>query len=450
MTSNWRRVKLSSVADEITVGYVGSMTTEYIESGVPFLRSKNVSPFTINLDDMKYISVDFHEKISKSKLAPGDVVIVRTGKPGTCSVIPEWLEDANCSDLVIVRCGREINNKFLAYYVNTIACAHVNAHLVGAVQQHFNVGSAKTMEVMLPPMGEQLQITHILGTLDDKIELNRQINTTLESMAQALFKSWFVDFDPVIDNALAAGSPIPEPLQAKAAKRQALRAKRKPLPKNIQQQFPDRFVFTEEMGWVPEGWEVGSFGDVARHIRENVKADDVADFECYVGLEHIGRKQLFLTDHSTGDSIESNKSKFLANDILFGKLRAYFHKVCLAPKEGICSTDILIFRAKQAHHHSFVTMTAYSSNFVEYADLRSTGTRMPRSNAKDLLSYPIILPPKEIGEAFESQLGPLWRRGNIAVTESGALEGLRDTLLPKLLSGEIRIPEAELQVAEAT
>ena len=105
---------------------------------------------------------------------------------------------------------------------------------------------------------EQKAIAHILGTLDDKIELNRQMNATLEAMAQALFKSWFVDFDPVIDNALAAGNSIPEPLQAKAEVRAALGDQRKPLPEAIQKQFPSRFVFSEEMGWIPEGWEVNA------------------------------------------------------------------------------------------------------------------------------------------------------------------------------------------------
>ncbi|MDD5395608.1 MAG: restriction endonuclease subunit S [Thiothrix sp.] len=258
MQSEWRNVLLEDVAAEITVGYVGSMSSEYIDDGVPFLRSKNIEPLRINTDDIKYISQAFHQKVSKSRLTPGDVVIVRTGKPGSCAVIPDWLEDANCSDLVIVRCGKEINNRFLAYYINTAATGHISAHLVGAVQQHFNVASARVLNIKLPTLKEQEEIVNILGSLDDKIELNRQMNATLEAMAQALFKSWFVDFDPVIDNALAAGNPIPDELEAKAAARQALGDARKPLPEDIRSLFPNTFVFTEEMGWIPEGWEIRS------------------------------------------------------------------------------------------------------------------------------------------------------------------------------------------------
>ena len=110
------------------------------------------------------------------------------------------------------------------------------------------------MKVYLPPINEQEGIVEVLGTLDDKIELNRQMNATLEAMAQALFKSWFVNFDPVIDNALAAGNPIPDALQKRAEVRRALGDRRKPLPADIEQHFPDRFVFSEEMGWIPEGW----------------------------------------------------------------------------------------------------------------------------------------------------------------------------------------------------
>ena len=162
-------------------------------------------------------------------------MIVRTGKPGTCAVIPEELPDSNCSDLVIVRCGAEILNRFLCYYVNSAASNHIAAHTVGAVQQHFNVASAKTMEIPLPPLGEQKAIAHILGILDDKIELNRKTNETLEAMAKALFKSWFVDFDPV--RAKVEGRPTG-------------------LPAEISDLFPDSFE-DSELGEIPSGWVGG-------------------------------------------------------------------------------------------------------------------------------------------------------------------------------------------------
>lgn len=124
----WREVFLGDVATEITVGFVGSMATEYVEAGIPFLRSLNVDALRIKRREMKFISPEFHQRISKSRFTPGDVVMVRTGKPGACASIPNWLPEANCSDLVIVRCGKEIDHRFLAYYVNTAANEHIAAH----------------------------------------------------------------------------------------------------------------------------------------------------------------------------------------------------------------------------------------------------------------------------------------------------------------------------------
>ncbi|MCH7687269.1 MAG: restriction endonuclease subunit S [Planctomycetes bacterium] len=240
--NGWREVLLEDVSSEMTVGFVGPMTHEYVSEGIPFLRSKNVKPYGIDFNDIRYITAEFHNRIRKSTLVPGNVVIVRTGKPGATAVIPNSLAQANCSDLVIVRPGPALNERFLCYYINTVAAHHVNAHLVGAVQQHFNVGSARQIRIRLPSRKEQDAIAGILGALDDKIELNRRMNETLEAMARAIFKSWFVDFDPV--RAKLDGRQPPG-MDADTA---AL--------------FPDHFEHTE-LGLVPNGWPVQRWGDIA-------------------------------------------------------------------------------------------------------------------------------------------------------------------------------------------
>jgi len=240
----WRELPLEDIAEELTVGYVGPMASEYVESGIPFLRSQNVEPLRINLTDLKYITPAFHQRLSKSALKPGDVVIVRTGKPGACAVIPVWLPVANCSDLVIVRCGPQLDPRFLAFYVNSVASHHVSAHLVGAVQQHFNVGSARTLMVHLPSLPEQRAIAAVLGLLDDRIELYRRTNETLESIAKTLFKSWFVDFDPV---------------RAKAEGRDP------GVSKSIADLFPDTFD-SSEVGDIPKGWQLSPVEDLATVI----------------------------------------------------------------------------------------------------------------------------------------------------------------------------------------
>lgn len=178
MRSKWEMVPLSEVAD-LTVGFVGTMASHYQDDGVLFLRSTNIEPFKISMDDVKYISNDFNNKIKKSQLNENDVVIVRTGKPGACAVIPPKTAPWNCSDLVIIRPNQSVlNSVFLAAYIN-LASGVINAHLVGAVQQHYNVGAAKKMMVPLPPIEEQNRIASIIQSLNTKIETNRKINDNL-------------------------------------------------------------------------------------------------------------------------------------------------------------------------------------------------------------------------------------------------------------------------------
>ena len=171
----------------ITVGHVGPMADEYQSSGVPFLRSLNVRPFRIDLTDIRYISSAFHSSLKKSALSPGDVVVVRTGEPGTAAVIPEELEVSNCSDLVVIRPGRELDSKFLCYYMNGAARGFVDSRTVGAVQQHFNVSSAR--EIPMPDLNleEQQVISNTLGSLDALAAENRRQMENILRMSKILY-----------------------------------------------------------------------------------------------------------------------------------------------------------------------------------------------------------------------------------------------------------------------
>lgn len=425
---DWPLVTLGEVAEDVTVGFVGPMTKEYRQSGVPFLRSKNVKPFSILLDDIRYISTHFHHKLAKSHLSPGDIVIVRTGVPGLAAVIPDWLEEANCADLVIVRPGRELNSRYFAYYMNSLAVRHVEAYTVGAVQQHFNVKSAKQLRFRLPPLREQQEIVEILSGLDDKIELNRQMNHTLEQMARALFKSWFVDFDPVA--AKAAG--------------------KKPfgMTDEIAALFPDRFV-DSELGPIPEGWRPGDLGDLAENHREVINPGSLNDNVPYIGLEHMPRRSISLWDWGFSSEVTSHKYVFDTGDILFGKLRPYFHKVGVAPVSGLCSTDVLVIRPVEKEYYSLTLITVSSTDFIDYADAGSTGTKMPRTSWKDMARYAVAIPPKELANFSDKIVRGLVETMLANIHEKTTLIEIRDLLLPKLLSGELRINQAEKIVAEA-
>lgn len=274
--------------------------------------------------------------------------------------------------------------------------------------------------IPLPPLEEQRAIAHILGSLDDKIEANRRMNETLETTARAIFKSWFVDFDPVH---YQSRGETPPGMDAETA---AL--------------FPDSFE-ESELGLIPRGWRVGTLGDVAENPRRSIQPEELPIDTLYVGLEHIPRQSLALGDWGTVEDINSNKYQFEEGDILFGKLRPYFHKVVSAPIGGVCSTDILVIVPQDEVFYGFSLMHLSSEAVVEYATRVSTGTRMPRANWDNLSKYPVIVPPCELLEVFNSIVFPMLNEIMGNIHQSRTLAETRDALLPKLVSGEVRVGE---------
>ncbi|MGB8338253.1 MAG: restriction endonuclease subunit S [Burkholderiales bacterium] len=306
------------------------------------------------------------------------------------------------------------NSRFAYYFLKALDFSRYNS---GSAQPSLNRNFIYPIEVRIPPIGEQRAIAHILGTLDDKIELNRRMNETLEAMARALFKSWFVDFDPV--HAKAQGH-------------------NPGLPKQIADLFPDSLQ-DSELGKIPKGWKVGKLGDVADHPRRTIEAKKI-DFDMpYIALEHMPRRSIALTDWGIAEGLESNKFEFKKGEILFGKLRPYFHKVGVAPLGGVCSTDIVVIAPKSESWFGLTLAHLSSDVFVEYTSAASTGTKMPRTNWNDMARYQIVIPPQLIAEAFSKQLLLTVNKIITGIHESRNLAALRDTLLPKLISGELRL-----------
>ena len=268
---------------------------------------------------------------------------------------------------------------------------------------------------------KQRRIAKILGTFDDKIELNRQMNETLEATARAIFKSWFVDFDPVKAKMDGRKPPC---MDAKTA---AL--------------FPSAFQ-NSALGEIPKGWEVGILGEIAKNIRHSVKASEIDSSECFIGLEHMPRRNIALSQWQIDAEIASNKYRFRQGEILFGKLNPHFHKVGVAPIDGICSTDILVIRPIDSEWFGTVLGFVSSDNFVAYTTAFSKGTTLPRTNWKDMSSYKTVLPKIEIAQKYTGFIQPIIKRIIENIHQSHTLAQTRDTLLPKLLSGEIRVDNA--------
>ncbi|HUC13084.1 MAG TPA: restriction endonuclease subunit S [Acidimicrobiales bacterium] len=203
------------MCERVTVGHVGKMADEYVDDGIPFLRSQNVRPFEIVEDGMLAITETFHRKLVKSALKAGDVVVVRTGYPGTAAVIPQEFADSNCADLVVITPGPHLNSELLAAIFNSAwGRATVSSQLVGSAQQHFNVGSAKSLRVRIPDRPTQDRIAAILCALNRAITNARRRIQLLEEMAKVIYSEWFVrlrypGFKDVVANDLPLGQLPP-------------------------------------------------------------------------------------------------------------------------------------------------------------------------------------------------------------------------------------------------
>jgi len=313
----------------------------------------------------------------------------------------------------------------------------------------------------VPPRKNQDSIVAQLDALNDKIELNRQMNATLESMAQALFKSWFVDFDPVIDNALAAGNPIPEPLKAKAKTRKALGDKRKPLPEEIQRQFPSSFVFSEEMGWIPEGWEEVQIKDIAKVIKgKSYKSSELKESEtALVTLKSFNRGGGYRLDGLkeytgaykqeqevfAGDLVIAYTDVTQAADVI-GKPAMIINDARY--KHLVISLDVAVVRPDIDCQKYFLYGIAQTERFQNHTLSYTTGTTVLHLGKNAVPDYMIALPHEKLINEYVRVAEPTFMSIDKKNTETQQLSNLRDTLLPKLLSGELRIPDAEKLVAD--
>lgn len=422
---NWQEVKLGDIAEYVTVGYVGPMAHEYLASGIPFLRSQDIKPYRIDFTDITYISEAFHEKIKKSALQPGDVVIVRTGRPGTSAVIPENLPISNCSDMVVVRPGPNLDSRYLCYYINSIAQDHVSAYSVGAVQQHYNVGSAKELTLLLPPLPEQRAIARILGALDDKIELSRRMNHTLEEMAHALFKSWFVDCDPVTSN---AEGRVPFGMNAETASL-----------------FPAEFEEIEE-GSIPKGWKVGTLKQVAEVNSDSIKNDYPHKEINYIDISSVESGHLIgMTNMEFQNAPSRAKRLVKHSDTIWSCVRPNRKSYLFIqhPAANVVASTGFAVLSPKIPSASFVYLWVTTDEFVDYLTAHAEGSAYPAVRPESFERASVVIPPHDVLVAFEKIVKPLFELRYKNAAQMQNLATTRDALLPKLLSGELRVKQAK-------
>lgn len=423
MQTDWRRYQIADLLSQAVLqigdGY-RAKNNELGQTGIPFARVSNISEgFQFQGADL--FPCEHLDRVGSKVSKPFDVVFTSKGTIGRFAFVGKETQPFVYSPQLCywrVQNVEHIEPRFLYYWMfgREFYLQYNGVRGQTDMADYVSLGDQRRMHITLPPLPEQRAIATILGSLDDKIELNRQMNTTLEAMARALFKSWFVDFDPV--RAKMEGCQPPG-MDADTA---AL--------------FPDRFE-ESVLGEVPRGWHVGGLGNIAGNLRQGVSPSDIMPGTAYIGLDHMPRKSIALADWGVVEDVISGKSRFRRGDILFGKLRPYFHKVGVAVVDGVCSTDILVVEPKSREWFSLVLSMVSSVEFVNYTNASSGGTRMPRTNWQDMARYEVVLPPKPVAERFDLAVRPLVQLIGANILQGRTLADSRDALLPKLLSGEL-------------
>jgi type I restriction enzyme S subunit len=464
--SEWKEVQLITICDKIGSGATPRGGKDaYQDEGISLIRSQNVHDFRFRSDGLAFINEEQAYKLKNVIVEENDVLVNITGDSvaRVCSAPKEFVPARVNQHVAIIRPkSKELNWEFLKYFLLS-PYQKVNLLMLsssGATRNALTKGMLENLKINLPPPPEQKAIAHILGTLDNKIELNRRQNETLEAMAQALFKSWFVDFDPVLDNALAAGNIIPPALQKKAAQRQAVAGEKKLAAKNpaLAQLFPASFEFNEELGkWVPEGWEDDLLENLINHQKGYAfKSKWYQDY---------GKIVVRVSD-TTEDSIDINSCNRIApeianqyrayrlkeNDVIIATVGSWppnyssvVGKVIRVPstaKGGLLNQNAVRLTIKNELniHQGFLYYNLKSMKFMDFIVNRAQGSANQASiTLKSIFSYPIIMANHDILDSFSSIVKRSIDQQNVNLKQTETLTQLRDTLLPQLISGKLRL-----------
>ena len=344
-------------------------------------------------DNLKTYGGESPEKLT---LRPGDIyvslkdVTQSADLLGAIARVPSHIQAGRVTQdtVKLTFTRKDIPSEFLYWLLRTpVYREYCRAHAIGTT----NLSLSRDDFLAFPvpkPNARELTLVETLDALDDKIELNRRMNETLEALAQTIFKSRFVD---------AAATKL------------------------------------------PKGWRAGTLNEVTENPRRGIQPDEIKLSTPYIGLEHMPRRSIALSDWGHADELGSNKFEFERGEILFGKLRPYFHKVGVAPVDGVCSTDILVVRPKAPEWFGFVLGHVSSVELVNHTNAASTGTKMPRASWSDIARFEVALPPDSHAAEFTNLIRPMIDRIIANIHESRTLAELRDALLPKLLSGELGI-----------
>jgi len=429
------------------------------EAGIPLIatnciRNENLYP---SYKKVRYVSQETYRTWFRGHPEPGDIIFVNKGTPGRTCLVPDPIDFCIAQDMVAVRANEEeVDQQYLFAALRSpqVQADIANMH-VGTLIPHFKKGDFQRLLIPVPNNANvQKSIGHIYLSFSEKIELNRQMNRTLEKMAQAIFKSWFIDFDPVVWNAVQAGKPVPQRFAETAARYRADQYAGHPgLPKEIVDLFPDSFV-ESELGLIPEGWGVTSLYNTAvfingaafknEHFCERLKGLPV--------IKIAELKQGVLPQTKYSDRKVDPKYRINTGDLLYSW-------------SGSPSTSLATFiwtRGRgllNQHIFKVVTESDAQKQFVYYLlkQLRPTliaiaqnkqTTGLGHVTVADMKRLLVCKAPGSVLSSFYETVGPIYDLCFSNELESEVLSKKREALIPKLISGELSIPDATIILEE--
>jgi type I restriction enzyme, S subunit len=409
---------------------------DFCPLGIQVLSAKSIRDGTIHLDDeQRFISEQMWHRWMPEKLRPGDILLTSEAPLGEVALIPsEWRYCLGQRLFALRADAQRLDNRFLFYVLRSPdGQQRLRARETGTTAQGIRQSELLKVEIDLPPIEDQRRISLVLGLLDDRIELNRQMRQTMEAMARTLFKSWFVDFDPVL--ALADGRPT-----------SCVRGEDASL-------FPTHFRDTD-YGRVPDGWTMGLVGELLELDRAGIEPFVYPD-------EVFAHYSIPAYDQGAGPALErgalirSNKHLVPDGAVLLSKLNPEIVRVWLP--EGnldhrrVCSTEFLVCRPRDRAAPEYLYCLFLDADFRGEFASRVTGTSKShqRVRPEDLVSMGTLLPSAQVVRLFAERVHPWFVRIESARRESRILAELRDSLLTRLLSGEVQIDQADDLVTQA-
>lgn len=383
----------------------------------PYIRVRDLSGRRyLELDNqIEYLDEEVFKSISRYTVNEGDIVISIVGTIGLVSIIGKTLDGANltenCVKLIELK---NVNRDYLYYYLTSIyGKRELEKGTVGAVQAKLPIKNIQQVSIKLPNLSRQKAIADILSSLDDKIELNNQMNETLEEMAQALFKRWFVDFE----------FPNEEGKPYKSSGGEMVES---------------------ELGMIPKGWDITILDNICSLMTKSVKPFDNPEvlYE-HFSLPACDEGKLPVIEF--GNQISSNKYMINNSCILISKLNPVTKRIWdpVCKENSICSTEFMVYQPKNLGIKPFCYELINSYRFTEYLLCNVTGSTGSRQRVqpKLTLKYQFAISSRILIEQFSDLVKPMHDKVKVNIEENRILKKTRDSLLPKLMSGEIRVSD---------